>query len=80
MGKNAASKADGLGECVWSDTPGLWGCQGRARAMLHQRAGRVGVRTKAVCLVLHPEAGGVGGRIGGMLSVTHRAGGLGGEG
>lgn len=56
------------------------GVSRKGTAMLHQRAGRVGVRTKAVCLVVHPEAGGVGGRIGGMLSVTHRAGGLGGEG
>lgn len=31
--------------------------------MLHQRAERMGVRTKAVCLVLYPEAEEVGGRI-----------------
>lgn len=48
--------------------------------MLHQRAERMGVRTKAVCLVLYQRLRKWGAGSGNVFSVTHRAGGLEGEG
>ena len=44
--------------------------------MLHLRDGSVGGSTRAVCLVLHPEAAEVGGRMRSVFSVPHGAGGL----